>query len=112
MEVFVQDEDQTKFNPEFKREPVACSPARKQRSFLDAGGDRGEALAVDAAELASGGSRWDGLIESGGAINLSPIPSPADHMSKVTRLRGSFAVCAPLSTPIDAKEVSIRRRPR
>ena len=60
--------------------------AGKQWPTADAGGDRGGYLAVDVADLAGGGSRRDGSI-AGGVSTISPMPSPADQASEITRLR-------------------------
>ena len=62
------------------------SPAGKQRSTVDAGSDRGGYFAIDVAELADGSARRDRAI-AGGGVTGSPMPSPADQASQITRLK-------------------------
>jgi transposase-like protein len=64
------------------------SSAGEQRSTADAGGERGGDFAVDVAELAGCGSRWDGTGRSRATTSMvSPLPSPADQASEITRLK-------------------------
>jgi hypothetical protein len=46
-------------------------PAGKQWSTADAGGDRGWHFAIDVAELADGGSWWEGAVEGANAERLA-----------------------------------------
>jgi hypothetical protein len=59
------------------------SPAGEQRSTADAGGDRGWDFAVDVAELAGSGSRWDEEFEINDADRLAAAvaggPGIGDH---------------------------------
>ena len=58
--------------------------AGKQRSTVNASSDRGGYLAIDAAELANGGSRRDRAIADGGVTGsvanaIARGPGVADH---------------------------------
>ena len=62
-------------------------PAGEQWPTADAGGDRGGHLAIDAAELASDGSRRAPAARGPRRRPASPLPSPAEQAAEITRLK-------------------------
>ena len=68
------------FSPEFKREAVALLES-SGRPLMQVATEVGH-FAVDAAKLAGGGSRWDGMLEDRGRSSAAAVaggPGIGDH---------------------------------